>query len=76
MSRMIQLRNVPADVHAILKARAALEGKTLSDYLIEQVRSVAARPTADEMRKRLAQRSAVSPRFSPTKILRRERDAR
>ncbi|MCY3757763.1 MAG: hypothetical protein OXG96_08585 [Acidobacteria bacterium] len=34
MSKMIQLRNVPDDLHKVLKSRAALEGKSLSDYLI------------------------------------------
>ena len=34
MSSMIQIRNVPDDVHRKIKARAALEGKSLSEYLL------------------------------------------
>lgn len=37
MSKMIQLRNVPDDVHKILKSRAALAGKSLSDDLIVEI---------------------------------------
>lgn len=33
MSKMIQIRNVPDDVHRALKVRAASEGLSLSDYI-------------------------------------------
>lgn len=36
MGKMIQLRNVPEDLHRKLKARAALAGITLSDYLVAE----------------------------------------
>src|SRR2546429_136347 len=54
MPRMIQLRHVPDDLHRKLKARAALEGLSLSDYLLREVRRVAERPTWAELRHRLA----------------------
>ena len=38
MSKMIQLRNVPDSLHRQLKARAALAGMALSDFLIREVR--------------------------------------
>jgi plasmid stability protein len=41
MSKMIQLRNVPDALHRLLKARAALSGLPLSDYLIREVRKIA-----------------------------------
>ncbi len=63
MPKMIQLRHVPDDLHRKLKARAALEGLSLSDYLLQEVRRVAERPTLAELRHRLAQRSAVTPRL-------------
>src|SRR5437773_8447387 len=59
MPRMIQLRHVPDDLHRRLKARAALEGLSLSDYLLREVRRVAERPTLAELRYRLAQRTPV-----------------
>jgi len=76
MAKMIQLRHVPDDLHRKLKARAALEGLSLSDYLLEQVRRVAERPTLAELRHRLAQRPAVIPRVPPARAVRAEREGR
>ena len=50
---MIQIRNVPDAIHHELKARAAREGMSLSDYLLREIRQVAERPTLEEMRARL-----------------------
>jgi plasmid stability protein len=76
MSKMIQLRNVPDALHRKLKARAASEGLSLSDYLIREVRKSAELPTLDEMRKRLAARPVLNLSPSPTEILREERERR
>lgn len=61
MTTMIQIRNVPDDLHRRLKARAALAGMSLSDYLLKEIREVAERPTMEELRARLARRSRVEP---------------
>ena len=76
MSVMIQIRNVPADLHRRLKARAALSGMSLSDFLLKQIRDVAERPTIEELRARLASRSAVTPSVEPAQVIREERDRR
>jgi antitoxin FitA len=76
MSRMIQLRHVPDELHRKLKARAASTGLSLSDYLIEEVRRIAERPTLAEMKSRLAHRSEVTPKVSPAKAIRAERNSR
>lgn len=76
MSRMIQLRHVPDDLHRKLKARAALEGLTLSDYLLREAQRAAERPTLAELRQRLAQRPPVVPRVSPARAIRAERERR
>ncbi len=73
---MIQLRHVPDDLHRKLKARAALEGLSLSDYLLREVRRVAERPTPEELRQRLARLPAVTPKVSPAHAVRQERDRR
>jgi antitoxin FitA len=73
---MIQIRNVPAELHRKLKSRAALEGKSLSDYLLEEVRRIAERPTLAEMLKRLEQRPPENPIPTPTQMIREDRDAR
>lgn len=76
MSKMIQLRHVPDALHRQLKARAALSGLPLSDYLIREVRKIAEQPTPEEMRERLRHRDTFSGKISPTDILRAERDSR
>lgn len=76
MSKMIQIRNVPDAVHRRLKARAALEGMSLSEYLLGEVRRAAERLSPSELRQRLAQRSPVTPSVSPAQAVREEREAR
>ena len=76
MSKMIQLRNVPDTLHRKLKARAALEGMSLSEYLLGEVRRAADRPTVNELRQRLATRVPVKLRVPAAQVLRAERDRR
>jgi len=45
----IQIRNVPDPVHRRLKAKAALEGMSLSDYLLAQLTRLAERRTNQEV---------------------------
>lgn len=73
---MIQLRHVPDALHRQLKARAAMSGLPLSDYLIREVRKIAEQPTPEEMRERLRQRAPYRGKLSPTEIVRAERDNR
>lgn len=56
---LVQIRNVPDDVHRTLKARAALEGVSLSDYLLREVERIAARPTPRELADRIAARGPL-----------------
>jgi plasmid stability protein len=74
MATNIQLRNVPDELHRTLKARAALAGMSLSDYLIAYVRRLAERPSPQEMRERLARRDPVAVSEPAAEILRRARD--
>lgn len=76
MSKMIQLRNVPDALHRKLKARAAVEGMSLSDYLIGELRRSAERPTVQELKQRLESRTPVATRIAPARAVRRERDER
>jgi antitoxin FitA len=76
MSKMIQLRNVPDDLHRKLKTRAALAGLSLSDYLLREVQRVAEQPTVAELRRRLEQRTRVNPRIAPAQAVRAEREQR
>ena len=73
---MIQLRHVPDALHRKLKARAAEEGLSLSDYLLKEVRLIAERPTVAELAARLARRAPVKLPESPAQAVRAEREAR
>ena len=76
MSKMIQLRNVPEALHRQLKARAALAGLPLSDYLIREARKLAEHPMPEEMRERLSHRAAYAGRIAASDLVRAERDGR
>lgn len=53
---LIQIRNVPDDVHRTLKSRAAAEGTSLSDYVLREVTRAARTPTPDELDARIRRR--------------------
>jgi plasmid stability protein len=74
MTAMIQIRNVPDALHRRLKARAALAGMSLSEYLLSEIRQAAERPTLDELRARLERRPGMSPSLAPVQAVREERD--
>lgn len=76
MTVMIQIRNVPDTLHRTLKSRAALAGMSLSDYLLNELRESAERPTLAEMRARLEERAETIPPITPAEFIRQERDGR
>lgn len=73
---MIQIRNVPDALHRSLKARAAMAGMSLSDYLLAEMKEIAERPTLQELRERLHQRRPVSLPIDTARMVREEREAR
>jgi plasmid stability protein len=76
MGTMIQIRNVPTQVHRRLKAKAAMSGQSLSSFLLAEIQRLAERPTEEELLQHLHQRTAVTPTVSPADAVRAERDAR
>jgi antitoxin FitA len=76
MSKMIQLRNVPDTLHRSLKARAAMAGMSLSDYLLAEIKEIAERPTLAELRNRLHTRKAITVQLDTARLVREEREAR
>jgi len=76
MSKMVQLRNVPDALHRRLKARAAMAGMSLSDYLIAEIKEVAERPTLAELRERLYQRKPVAAELDTARLVQEERNSR
>ena len=49
MGVLVQIRDVPSDVHRTLKARAAASGVSLSEYLRGVLARSATRPTPAEL---------------------------
>ncbi len=76
MSKMIQLRNVPNDLHRKLKTRAATEGVSLSDYITREAQRAVERVTDDEILARLSKQPLVKLGISAAQIIREERDRR
>jgi len=76
MSKMIQIRNVPDELHRRLKSRAAETGMSLSDYLLAEIRRSAERPTTEDLWRRLRSRAEVSPSIAPAEAVRQERERR
>ena len=76
MPVMIQFRNVPESLHRTLKARAAMAGMSLSDYLLAEIREIAERPTLRELRERLHKRKRVSATLDTAQLVRQEREIR
>ena len=76
MSKMVQVRNVPDQLHRKLKARAAERGISLSDLILAELRHVAERLSVDELAERSTQivRENLDP--APAALLRAERDRR
>lgn len=73
---MIQIRNVPADFHRRLKARAAMEGMSMSDYVLREVGKALEQPTRDEVLARLRARPVRKLSRSAADVLRAEREGR
>jgi antitoxin FitA len=76
MSKMIRLRNVPDVLHRTLKARAAMAGMSLSDYLLAEIKEVADRPTLAELWERLHKRRSMTVDLDTARLVQKERAAR
>ena len=74
MSKTIQVRDVPDKVHRILKARAAREGMSLSDFIKKELESSAERPTMREWLERTRQAKPIPTKRSAAQIIRAMRD--
>ena len=72
---MIQIRDVPERVHRTLKARAAREGMSLSDYIKQELERSVERPTMREWLERTEQNRPFSTKRTAAQIIRELRDA-
>lgn len=76
MSKMIQVRDVPEHVHSTLKARAAREGMSLSDFIKRELERTAERPSMREWLERTQQAKPISTKRTAAHAVRELRDAR
>jgi plasmid stability protein len=76
MGVMVQIRNVPDDLHRKLKARAALAGMSISEYLLHEMERSLARPTPGELLERLRSQGRVELTSSVVEAVRAEREGR
>jgi len=75
MAKLLQVRQVPDEVHRTLKVRAAQAGTSLSEYVRAELELIASRPTPEELRARLETRTPVEGRETAADLIRRHRDA-
>lgn len=73
---MVQIRNVPVEFHRRLKARAAIEGMSMSDYILREVRKSLDRPSRADVLARIRERKTTKLPVDVARLLREERDAR
>jgi plasmid stability protein len=76
MSKMIQIRDVPDGVHRTLKARAAREGMSLSDFLKRELERTVKRPTMTEWLETVRHLKPISSKQNAAAIVRELRDSR
>ncbi len=73
----IQVKDVPAEVHATLRKRAAAAGQSLQEYLLARLVAEATQPTIEEVLERAGQRASgrITTRDA-VRAVRAERDSR
>jgi plasmid stability protein len=76
MSKMIQIRNVPDEVHHKVKARAALSGMSLSEHLLQEIERLIERPSREELLARLRSLPTFEPREPIAEAVTAEREGR
>ena len=74
--KMLQIRNVPDELHRGLKARAALEGQSLSEYALAELRRAMQKPTRRELIERVRAQTPVPDGEPSAEAVRAERETR
>lgn len=73
---MIQIRNVPAATHRKLKARAALEGVSMSQFVLRQIEKSLETSSRQELLARIRELPEPQLDETPADVLRRAREER
>lgn len=64
MTKMLQVRDVPDEVHAELRRRASAAGMSLSDFARQELARLTRRPSLPDLLDRAAQRNGDRMTFS------------
>ncbi len=79
MSRTVQIRDLPEDVHRVIRIRAAGAGLSLAEYLRREITRLAERPTVEEFLDQAASVAHDAPAVTApavTAAVRADRDRR
>lgn len=76
MSAMIQIRNVPDELHRRIKARAALAGMSMSEFLLKEIDKIMLRPSREELLERIASYPETTLSVDAASLVREERERR
>jgi plasmid stability protein len=76
MNKHVQIRNLPASTHRKLKARAAREGMSMSDYLRIEIEKLLSLPSPREWLEMVRKRKPMALSQTAADIIREERDSR
>ncbi|HEY7837369.1 MAG TPA: hypothetical protein VIC54_02115 [Terriglobales bacterium] len=76
MSKMVRIRGVPDEEHREWRRKAALQGRSLSEYLLRELRRSSTTPTMEEWLERVRNRPPVAPSVDLAGVIREGRDQR
>ena len=76
MSKMVQIRSVPDDIHRSLRMKALKAGTSLSEFLLAEITQVANRPSIEEVLARIARRRPPSVQIDSARLVRGMREGR
>ena len=71
----VQIKNVPPDVHQILRDRASKAGQSLQAYLLAQLQDQASKPTIKELFERVEHSGGRMSPARAAKLVREDRDS-
>jgi plasmid stability protein len=74
MTTLIQIRNVPVKLHRQLKARAALEGTSMSEFILREIENALTRPSNNDVLQRIAEQGATYLSRPAAEVVRQERN--
>lgn len=73
----VQIKNVPSEVHRVLRCRAGQAGQSLQEYLLARLVEEAEQPTLEETLARVEERSGGRVSLGDAvRVVRSDRDAR